>query len=194
MISDVISTVLAAVIGNYLISCFVLGLLVAGAKIARWKGERTASVVSGLLLNEFIFYGLGVAYVINFVMHSVFGDYAAKTIGWAQSPFQLELAFFSLGFAVICFVAYSRGAQFRGKVGVVVAVVIFGLGAAGGHIYQQVVNGDDAVNNTGLLLWGDIVINLVGLALLVWHAIARRSEPVRTMDADIPSRRAGAAV
>ena len=183
MISDVISTVLTAVIGNYLISCFVLGLIVAAVKTARWKGHRSPAVVSGFFVNEFIFYALGVAFTINFVMHSVFGDYAAKTIGWAQSPFQLELAFSSLGFALVCFLVYSRKAQFRAKVGVVAAAVIFGFGAAGGHIYQTVVNADYAVNNTGLLLIGDIVINVVGLVFVIWHAVARRREPVHTTDA-----------
>lgn len=186
MVSDIISSVLTAVIGNYLISCFVLGLIVAAVTVLRRNGHRSSAEISGVFLNEFIFYALGVAFTINFVMHSVFGDYAAKTIGWAQSPFQLELAFSSLGFALVCFLVYSRKAQFRAKVGVIVAAVIFGFGAAGGHIYQSVVNADYAVNNTGLLLIGDIVINLVGLVFLIWHAIARRREPVHSTDATTP--------
>lgn len=186
MISDVISTVLAAVIGNYLISCFVLGLLIAVVKVLRWKGPRTASVVSGFFVNEFVFYALGVAFAINFVMHSVFGDYAAKTIGWSQSPFQLELALASLGFAIVCFLVFSRKAQFRAKVGVVVGAAVSGLGDAAGHVYQMVVNDDYAVNNTGLLLIGDIVINLVGVAFIVWHAVARRSDSVHPTDATTP--------
>jgi hypothetical protein len=183
MISDVISGILAAVIGNYLISCFVLGLIVAAVKVLRWKGHRSPAVVSGLFLNEFILYALGVAFALNFVMHSVFGDYAAKTIGWAQSPFQLEVAFSSLGFAIICFLVYGRRAQFRAKVGVIVAALVSGLGDAAGHVYQMVVNHDYAVNNTGLLLIGDITINVVGLAFLVWHGIARRSDAVDPTDA-----------
>jgi len=186
VISDIITAVLTAVIGNYLISCFMLGLIVAGIKVLRRNGHRSPAEVSGIFVNEFIFYALGVAFTINFVMHSVFGDYAAKTIGWAQSPFQLELAFSSLGFALVCFLVYSRKAQFRAKVGVVVAAVIFGFGAAGGHIYQTIANADYAVNNTGLLLIGDIVINLVGLVFVIWHAIARRREPVHSTDATTP--------
>ncbi|MCS5497427.1 hypothetical protein NY547_09280 [Cnuibacter physcomitrellae] len=186
MISDIISTVLEAVIGNYLISCFVLGLIVAVVEVLRWKGPRTASVISGLFLNEFILYALGVAFAINFVMHSVFGDYAAKTIGWAQSPFQLELALASLGFAIIAFVVCGRRAQFRAKAAVVVAAFVSGLGDAAGHVYQMVVNDDYAVNNTGLLLIGDIVINVVGLALVVWHAVARRHDSRTGTDAAPP--------
>ncbi|MCP3425859.1 hypothetical protein NBM05_07530 [Rothia sp. AR01] len=175
MISTVISDVLSAVIGNYMTSCFVLGLLVAAVRVARLREGRTASAVSGIFLDTFLLYGLGVAMAINFVMHSVFGDFAARTIGWAQSPFQLELALSSLAFALVAIMAYGRGAQLRAKAAVVIGAVIFGLGAAGGHIYQSVVNHDYAVNNTGLLLVSDIAINLIGLAFLVWHAAARRS-------------------
>ncbi|WP_378144760.1 DUF6790 family protein [Cnuibacter sp. UC19_7] len=183
MISDVISTVLRAVIGNYMISCFVLGLVVAAVQVARWKGHRSASVVSGLFLNAFVFYALGIAMVINFVMHSVFGDYAAETIGWAQSPFQLELALASLGVGLIAIVTHGRRTGFRTKVVVVVAAVVFGLGAAAGHVYQTIVNHDYAVNNTGLLLIGDIAINVIGLILVIWHAVARRGEETHPTDA-----------
>jgi len=34
-------------------------------------------------------------------MHVFYGDMAAKFIGWEQSPFQLEVGFASLGFAVV---------------------------------------------------------------------------------------------
>ena len=122
--------------------------------------------------------------VVNFVMHSVFGDFAAKTIGWAQSPFQMELALSSLGVGVMAFLLYSERSAFRGKVALVIATVIFGWGAALGHIYQMVVNHDYAVNNTGLLLYSDILINAVGLVFMLWHARALR----RTTADDVPDR------
>lgn len=188
MISDIITGVLSTVIGNYMTSAFVLGILIAAIQVWRWKGERTGATVSGLFLNAFLLYALGVAYAINFVMHSVFGDYAAETIGWAQSPFQLELALSSLGFAVVAIVMHTRTGQFRAKVAIVIAAVIFGLGAAGGHIYQMVVNNDDAVNNTGVLLISDIGINLVGLAFVIWHAVARRRDVSAATDAPAARR------
>lgn len=182
---DIIGGAIAAILGNYMDSCFVLGLLVAAVQVWRWKGERTASVVSGLFLNAFLFYAVGIAMAINFVMHSVFGDYVASTIGWSQSPFQLELALASLSIGIIAIVVHTRTGQFRAKVAVVVGMVVFGLGAAAGHIYQSIVNDDYAVNNTGLLLISDIGINLLGLALVVWHAIARRRDAVHPTDANL---------
>jgi len=64
---------------------FVVGLIVAAVRIPRMRGDRTPVAVSGTLLNTFVFWAIGCAQVVNFVMHSVFGDFAAKTIGWAHS-------------------------------------------------------------------------------------------------------------
>lgn len=178
-----INDFLTAIIGNYLTSCFVIGIVVGGIQVWRLKRPRTAGAVSGLMLNNFILYAIGVAQVINFVMHSVFGEYAAQTIGWAQSPFQFELALSSLGFGVIAFIVHGAKNSLRSKAAIVIAAVIFGYGAAGGHIFQMVVNNDYSTNNGGLLLFSDIFINTVGLALLIWHAVARRNQLSAPTDA-----------
>jgi hypothetical protein len=178
-----IAELIAFLIGNYMTTLFVVGLIVAAVKILRLGTERSSLTVSGTLLNTFVFWAIGCAQVVNFIMHSVFGDFAAKTIGWAQSPFQLELALSSLGVGVMAFLLYSDRNAFRAKVALVIAVVIFGWGAALGHVYQSVVNHDYAVNNTGLLLFSDIAINAAGLVFVLWHARALRR--AQTADGDI---------
>ena len=175
-----IAGIITALIGNYMTTCFVIGLLVALVQILRMRDRRTAGVVSGILLNSYVFWAIGIAQTINFVMHSFFGDYAAKTIGWAQSPFQLELAFTSLGMGVAAIILHGVRSQLRAKAALVIATAIFAYGAAGGHIYQMIANRDFAANNSGLLLAMDIVIPTVGLALVIWHGLVRRSEPART--------------
>lgn len=180
---------IAASIGNYMTTAFIIGLIVAAVRIARHKGHRDAALVSGLLLNAFILWAIGVGQAVNFIMHSVFGQFAAESIGWQQSPFQLELAFASLGMAVIAFIVHGSRHQFSAKVAVVTASAIFGLGAAGGHVFQMIVNDDYAANNTGLLLATDIIISLVGLALVIWHAVARRRDEAAT-DLPTPTRTA----
>lgn len=172
-----IGTVIAALIGNYMTTCFVIGLLVAAVRVWRHRGPRTALVVSELFLNNFILWAIGAGQAINFVMHSFFGDFAASTIGWAQSPFQLELAFASLGVAVIAFMLHGPKVQLRAKAAQVVALAIFGYGAAAGHVYQTMVNHDHAVNNGGLLLTMDVVIATVGIALVIWRSVAGRRHP-----------------
>lgn len=169
-----IGHIIAALIGNYMTTCFVIGLVVGVARAFRCHGPDRAAAASGLLLNSFVFWAVGVAQAVNFIMHSVFGGLAAKSIGWAQSPFQLELAFSSLGVAVMAFLLHGRQGQLRGKAAVVIATAVFGYGAAGGHIYQMIANHDYAANNTGLLLFMDLFIPTVGLALVIWHAAASR--------------------
>ena len=142
-------------------------------------GGGATRTASELFLNNYILWAIGVAQAVNFVMHSVFGDFAASTIGWAQSPFQLELAFSSLGIAVMAFILHGRTTQLRAKVALVAATAVFAFGAAGGHVYQMVANHDYSANNTGLLLVMDIVIAVVGIALVVWNAVARREGDAR---------------
>jgi hypothetical protein len=180
----VIADIIAALIGNYMTTLFVVGLIVAAVRVLAHRGHRSSEFVSGVFLNSFVIWAVAVAQTVNFVMHSVFGDYAAKTIGWAQSPFQWELAVSSLGVGVMAFILGRRTAPLIGKVAIVIATVIFGLGAAGGHVYQMIANHDFAVNNTGLLLVSDIAINLIGLAFVIWHAVAVRRE-ADTTDATI---------
>jgi hypothetical protein len=115
-----------------------------------------------------------VGLIVNFVMHSVFGDYAAKTIGWAQSPFQLELAFASLGLGIAAVMVHGRRSPFLSKAALLIAFAVFGFGAAGGHVYQMIANHDFAANNAGLLLVNDFLVNTVAVVLIVWHAIATR--------------------
>jgi hypothetical protein len=176
----VIAGIIAALIGNYMTTLFVVGLIVATVKVLTHRGHRPAEFISGTYLNSFVIWAIGIGQIVNFVMHSVFGDYAAKSIGWAQSPFQLELALSSLGVGVMALIVGRRRSPLNGKIGIVIAAAIFGLGAAAGHIYQMVVNHDYAVNNTGLLLASDIAINLIGLAFLIWHVVARRHEATTT--------------
>ena len=112
MIGDII----AALIGNYMTTCFVIGLVVGLVAVLRRRGRGTGVRPAEEFLNSFVFWAIGVGQAINFVMHSVFGDFAASTIGWAQSPFQLELAFSSLGVAVMAFILHGRTTQLRAKV------------------------------------------------------------------------------
>ena len=169
------SDIIAAIIGNYLTSAFVLGLIVAAVQVWRLARPRTATDVSGIFLSTYLLYGVGIAQILNFVMHSFFGDYAAKTIGWAQSPFQLELAFYSLGVGIAAIIVHGKRAGLPGKLAVVAAVTVFGYGAAGGHVYQMIVHHDYAANNTGLLLIMDIVISTLGVVFVIWNAIACRA-------------------
>ncbi len=61
----------------------------------------TRADVAEELLAYFVLFSIALSYFYNFVMHVFFGEIVAPFIGWADSPFQLEVAYASLGFAAV---------------------------------------------------------------------------------------------
>jgi hypothetical protein len=167
------------VLGEFEFEFFVLGLLCAIVSILRIKGRA-----GDRLLAYYVLFSVGGLHLVNFVYHVFFGAMSARFIGWADSPFQTELGFASLGFALVGFIAW------RGSYGMRVAAVLgptpFLLGAAGGHIYQIMTTGNHAAGNSGLLLWMDFIIPLTGLLFL---ATAKPPAATASMGARNPGAR-----
>ncbi len=169
-----IAQAITFLIVNFTVTLFVLGLLAAGLRIARRRRDRTPALVTGAVLDYFILFSIGISYTWNTVVHSVFGDFSAQVIGWPQSPFQLEVAFASLGFALVGFLAFSRRCDLRVKLAAVLGVTPFLWGAAGGHIYQIIAHGNHAAGNAGIILWTDLLLPVFGLAAVWAHHRALR--------------------
>lgn len=180
-----IAGILEFVLGNFTLTFFVVGLVAAGLRILRAPRPRRRATVTGALLDEFILWSIVVSFAYNFVLHSAFGEFTARIIGWAQSPFQLEVAFASLGFALAGLVAYPRAAGLRAKTAAVLGITAFLWGAAGGHVYQIVTTGNQAPGNSGVILYTDILLPAFGLVMLVLHrralAEAGRADELRVV-------------
>ncbi len=160
---------IAFVLGNFTLTFFVLGLLASA--IALWRAtERSRAAILEALFSYFLLFSIGFANFYNFVLHVFFGEMAARFIGWENSPFQLEVGFASLGFAVLGFLAFKGSFDLR--LAAVVGPTCFLWGAAGGHIYQMVKAHNFAPGNAGIIFYSDILIPLVGL-LFLW--LQRRS-------------------
>lgn len=116
---------------------------------------------------------IGVGFLFNFVMHTFFGAMTAQFIGWDDSPFQAEVGFASLGFAVVGFLACWR--SFDQRLAAVIGPALFLLGAAGGHVYQMVHAQNFAPGNAGAVLYTDVLMPIVGFVLLwLQHRYPRR--------------------
>ena len=190
----VIEGAITLVLSNFTVTLFLLGLLTAGIGMLRTRrrhGRLTAVDVWEKLLNHFLLLSVGISYLYNFVMHSVFGDFTAEIIGWAQSPFQLEVAFASLGFAAVGFLAFPRRQHAVVKLAALLGPAVFLWGAAGGHLFQLATTGNTAAGNTGSILYTDLLLPLIGSIFYVGFvrasgarradgASAIRPEPVRT--------------
>jgi hypothetical protein len=157
-------SIIAFVMGNFTLTFFVIGLIASAICLARAPKLLTAPVIVEALLKWFIFFSMGVSYIYNGIFHVFFGDLAASYIGWANSPFQLEVGFASFGFGVIGLIATWRGFDMR--LAAILGPSIFLLGAAGGHIYQMITAHNFAPGNAGIIFWSDIFLPVIGFALL----------------------------
>ncbi|MFG3280418.1 DUF6790 family protein [Streptomyces sp. NPDC048111] len=113
-----------------------------------------------------------------------FPDAMADAIGFAHSPFQFEIAFANLGFALMGFRGASASPRERLTIGLGAAAFLWG--ATIGHVHQWFAHGDHAAGNTGGILADDVLIPAVMIALAVWsirRARADRDRAVRPVAA-----------
>ena len=170
-------------VGNYALTFLVLGLLASLLAITRQQRAATAAIVVEKLLAWHLVFAIGALYLVNFIMHAFLGRLSAAVIGWADSPFQFEVATASLGFAAVGFYAAFR--SFQARVAAIIGPALFMLGAAAGHVRQMIVAHNFEPGNAGIIFWMDIVIPLFGFALLI--ACARLGN--RPVMAAVPSAR-----
>jgi hypothetical protein len=151
-------------LANFTLTLLLIGLIASLISLMRAPKPLTTAVVVEALLFYFLFFSIGVSYLYNAVMHTVFSEMAARFIGWADSPFQLEVGFASLGFAVVGFLACWR--SFDMRLAAVLGPAFFLWGAAGGHIYQMIAAHNFSPGNAGVIFWSDIFIPIIGFVLL----------------------------
>ncbi|MGD9921921.1 MAG: DUF6790 family protein [Pseudorhodoplanes sp.] len=173
-----IETTIRFVLSNFTLTFLLIGLIASGIAYAARPAPRTRAQLIEALFAYFLLFSIGVSFFYNFVMHVFFGEMAARFIGWADSPFQTEVGFASLGFAVVGLLA------FRGDRGLRTAAVVgpslFLLGAAGGHVYQMIAARNFAPGNAGIIFWTDLLIPAMGLGLLYLQRREREPEPLIT--------------
>ena len=159
------------VLSNFTLTFFLLGLVAAGIALLRRARPWSRAEVVEALLAWFLFFSIGVSFLYNFVMHVFFGELAAAFIGWADSPFQAEVGYASLGFAAVGFLAFRGGREVR--LAAVLGPALFLWGAAVGHALDMVRSHNFAPGNAGTIFWTDLLLPVIGLALVA----ASRSEP-----------------
>ncbi|MDQ0317671.1 DUF6790 family protein [Amorphus orientalis] len=151
------------VLSNFTLTALVLGLVASAIAIAR-APKVTYSLVVEKLFAYFLLFSIFFALFYNFVMHVFFGKMAASFIGWADSPFQAEVGFASLGFAVVGLLAFFGNRGLR--IAAVVGPAMFLWGAAAGHVYQMVTAHNFAPGNAGIIFWTDILMPAIGFVFL----------------------------
>ena len=137
--------------------------------VATWSGvplpPRSPAVIVEALFSYFLLFSIAIANFYNFVVHVFFGKTAAAFIGWADSPFQLEVGFASLGFAAVGLLAFKG--SFDMRLAAVLGPACFLWGAAGVHIYQMIATRNFAPGNAGIIFYSDILVPIIGF-LFLW--------------------------
>src|ERR1700733_190477 len=128
------ANIIRLVLGNFTLSFLVIGLIASGVALLRKPRPLTAPVVVEALFSYFLLFSIGFSLFYNFVLHSFFGEMTAGYIGWKNSPFQAEVGFASLGYAVIGFLAFRRSFELR--LAAVIGPSLFLLCAGVAHVYQ----------------------------------------------------------
>jgi len=179
-----IETAIRLALSNFTLTLLVIGLIAAAIAYAAKPAPRTREQLIEALFSYFLLFSIGVSFFYNFVMHVFFGAMAARFIGWADSPFQTEVGYASLGFAVVGLLAFRGDRGLR--IAAVVGPSIFLLGAAAGHVVQMVTAHNFAPGNAGVIFWTDIVLPVIGFTLLALqrpHAgapLAARPKPAQS--------------
>jgi len=155
---------LVFIVGNYFVAFFIIGLIAAGISLLNKPKPLRIAEVSEALLSYHLLFAIGINNLINFVFHVLFGDVAAKFIGWENSPFQPEVGFASLGVGIAGVIAFKASLPFR--FATLIPPWCFSLGAAGGHIYQMIVAHNFSPGNVGLVLPIDILMPIIGFVFL----------------------------
>ncbi|MDX2163962.1 MAG: DUF6790 family protein [Gammaproteobacteria bacterium] len=157
------NNIIALALKNSTLTLLIFGLIASLLSLIP-KKPITKAVVTEALLRYFLIFSIGLSFLYNFIMHCIFGDYTAAFIGWAQSPFQFEVGMVSLGISITGFIAFRANYSFRAAT--IIPPVVFLWGAAGGHIYQMVMQHNFAPGNAGTVFWTDVFIPIIALVLL----------------------------
>ena len=161
-------------LSNFTLTFLVLGFIFALVSLAFKQKPLMKSQVVEALFAYFLLFSIGISYLYNFVMHVFFAEMAAAFIGWANSPFQYEVGFASLGFGITGLIAFWKSLSFRAAT--VIGPSFFLWGAAGGHVYQMIANHNFAPGNAGIIFWTDVLLPIVAFGLLYMQYHVEKSE------------------
>ncbi|MGV2980757.1 DUF6790 family protein [Camelimonas sp. ID_303_24] len=159
--------VIVLLLSNFTLTLLVVGLAASAISLLLAPKPLTGGRICEALLFYFIFFSIGVSNLYNFVMHTAFSEMTARFIGWADSPFQLEVGFASLGFSLVGFLACWR--SFDMRLAAILGPACFLWGAAGVHVHQMIAAHNFAPGNAGVVFWTDIFTPVIGFVLLWLH-------------------------
>ncbi|MCU1514826.1 MAG: hypothetical protein JWO10_1916 [Microbacteriaceae bacterium] len=113
-----------------------------------------------------VVYLIGYAGVGAGISHIFFGKRISKTIGFAKSPYELEVGFADLAFGIVALMASSFSPEF--SLAIILVSSIFRVGCGIGHIRSMIQERNFAPNNTSILFVNFVVPAFLLFAYFTW--------------------------
>ncbi|MHB1391161.1 MAG: DUF6790 family protein [Thermoleophilia bacterium] len=146
-----------------------------GVHLMHKREDRTGAGVFSAFVPWFLAAVVGLGGVWAFMGHVFVADETAKSIGWpAGNPFQFEVGIVNLSYGVLGLMCLHQRGKFWWAT--VVAYSVFLWGAAYGHVQQLTVNNNHEPGNAGFVLYADIIIPVILIALLIIYGKVARKE------------------
>lgn len=149
-------------------------LVGAGIHLWRHPQQRTRERGLEIFLLWWIVVTIGVAGIVGGLFHLFDGPDVAKEIGFTRGDggFQTEVGFGDLALGVAAVLCIWVRDRYWLAILIVASISLWG--DAYGHIHQAVVNDNHDIDNTGPVLYADILFPLIALLLYGYRERLRR--------------------
>lgn len=155
----------------------VVALVGAGIHLLRHREDRTPARIVETFLLWWLVVAIGVAGIVGGLYHLFDGPQVAREIGYTRGDggFQDEVAFGDIALGVAAFLCI----WFRDRywLAVIVVASISLWGDAYGHIHQAIEFDNHDPDNTGPVLYLDILAPLIAIALYAVRERLQRRAP-----------------
>lgn len=120
--------------------------------------RKTNRFAADIFLGYLFFFAVGLSGLWGFILHAFFPEMAAKFIGWANSPFQFEVAVANLGMGLVGVFGLYASKPYR--IAGTIYTTCFLWGAAYGHVVQMIKANNFAPGNAGAIFYNDLFLPL----------------------------------
>lgn len=145
-------------------------IAVVGASVhLAFSPQRRSSkaAIAGTYLLYLLFIYVGLMGLLTAYAHVFRPVETSASIGWSTSPYEYEVGMADLTVGVLGILCLKFRADFW--LATAIAIAVWLLGDAVGHIRQMTFNNNHASNNSGIFLITEIVMPLVILCLALYH-------------------------
>eukprot|EP00483_Globobulimina_turgida_P001976 UN01978 len=163
----------------YIISSSIIIFCLIFIFCTKKEDRKRERIIYIILINTVGISGFGS--IISGIIHLSASSQIAKSIGWPESPFQMEVAFSNLA---IGFIGYPVFWMYDFILPAIIARTTFLWGAGITHIVEYVKNDNHSPNNVGATLFWDFLNPIICITLYILHRMYQYEPPRKTQKSD----------